>query len=168
MQLPLALVPFAAEPVLPRNPVAADFARLPEAVEAVLLVLGALKQTMEAVEPLPLVLGARLPEAVEPVERWRRRPLAGLKQAVLSRDRVAANFPGILSGCVSCGPLEAAVLVSGGVSSGFLEAVPLQAMQLVMIDVGGKSTPRPAIPPRPSTCIQDIHNGSRSRPPRYC
>ena len=125
MQLPLALVPFAAEPVLPRNPVAADFARLPEAVEAVLLVLGALKQTMAVVEPLLLVLGARLPEAVEPVERWRRRPLAGLKQAVLSRNRVAANLPGILSGCVSCGFLEAVVLVSGGVSSGFLEAVPL-------------------------------------------
>ena len=56
MQLALALVPFAAEPVLPRNPVAAD-------------------------------------------------------------------LPGILSGCVSCGFLEAVVLVSGGVSSGVLEAV---------------------------------------------
>ena len=90
MQLPLALVPFAAEPVVPRNPVAADFARLPEA-----------KQTMAPIQPLLIVLGARLPEPVWPVERWRRRPLAGLKQAVLFRNPVEANLPGILSGCVS-------------------------------------------------------------------
>ena len=81
MQLPLAPGQVAAEPLLPRHPVAADFARLPEA-----------KQTMAPVEPLLLVLGARPPEAVGPVERWRRRPLAGLKQAVLSRNRAAAEL----------------------------------------------------------------------------
>ena len=106
MQLPFLLVPFAAEPVLPRNPAAAD-----EAVEPIL-------QAVLPPNPSAADL-ARLPEAV-----------------VLSRNPVRADLAGIP---------EAVELV-------LVAFLPLQqAMQLMMIYVGGKSTPRPAIPPRPST-----------------
>ena len=132
-------------------------ARLPEAVEPI---EGWGRRPLAAdVARLPeQPMEARLLEAVEPVEGWTRNPVAA-DIARLSEQAMEARLPE----AVAPVDMEGRIL-SPFCSSDSLEALP--AMQLVVIYVGGKSTHRPAIPPRPSTCIQDIRNGSRLRPAR--